>query len=173
MLRVLARLNLTLDSDTFNRLAQYAQGEGRARSAIARELLVQEDTGWEEDHVRPTPATAASEAAAGGYRQGGEMPRLPGFIPGNEDGVLVEVTGRTIGAQALMVPAPEPRRFNEIVVGVMGRAQEVSPLELSAAVFTANHYHLLAVVHEQQELSRLTLLHFVWTDSSLSPPQQR
>jgi hypothetical protein len=66
----------------------------------------------------------------------------------------VEVTGRTIGAQALMVPAPEPRRFNEIVVGVMGRAQEVSPLELSAAVFTANHYHLLAVVHEQQELSR-------------------
>jgi hypothetical protein len=37
----MARLNLTLDQDTFNRLAQYAQGEGRARSAIARELLVE------------------------------------------------------------------------------------------------------------------------------------
>lgn len=37
----MARLNLTLDNDTFNRLAQYAQGEGRARSAIARELLIE------------------------------------------------------------------------------------------------------------------------------------
>ncbi|MCP4661984.1 MAG: hypothetical protein GY856_41810 [bacterium] len=37
----MARLNLTLDNDTFNRLDQYAQGEGRARSAIARELLVE------------------------------------------------------------------------------------------------------------------------------------
>jgi predicted transcriptional regulator len=37
----MARLNVTLDNDTFNRLAQYAQGEGRARSAIARELLIE------------------------------------------------------------------------------------------------------------------------------------
>ncbi len=41
MLRVMARLNLTLDNDTFCRLDQYAQGEGRARSAIARELLTE------------------------------------------------------------------------------------------------------------------------------------
>ncbi len=82
------------------------------------------------------------------------MGRWPQFKPANEDGVLVEVTCRTIGAQALLVPAPEPRRFNEIVIGVMGRALEVSPLELCGAVFTANHFHLLAVVHEQQELSR-------------------
>ena len=82
------------------------------------------------------------------------MPRWPQFKPQNEDGVLVEVTGRTIGAQALLVPAPEPRRFNEIVVGVMGRALEVSPLELNGAVFLANHFHLLLTVHEQQELSR-------------------
>ncbi len=37
----MARLNLTLDNDTFDRLDQYAQGAGRARSAIARELLVE------------------------------------------------------------------------------------------------------------------------------------
>ncbi len=80
--------------------------------------------------------------------------RLPKKIPENDDGVPVEVTVRTIGAQALLVPAPEPRRFNEIVVGVLGRALEVSPLELCGAVFTANHYHLLAVVQEQQDLSR-------------------
>ncbi len=82
------------------------------------------------------------------------MGRLARFIPENKDGVLVEVTCRTIGARALLVPAPNPRRFNEIVVGVMGRALEVSPLELATCIFTANHYHLLAVVHEQQQLSR-------------------
>ncbi len=37
----MARLNLTLDSDTLDRLDRYAQGAGRARSAIARELLVE------------------------------------------------------------------------------------------------------------------------------------
>ena len=82
------------------------------------------------------------------------MARWPTFLPENDAGVLVEVTSRTIGAQALLVPAPDPRRFNEIVVGVMGRALEVSPLELCAAVFLANHFHLLAIVHEQQDLSR-------------------
>jgi len=82
------------------------------------------------------------------------MPRSPQFKPENEDGVLVELTGRTIGARSLFVPSPKPTRFNEVVVGVTGRALEVSPLELCGAVFLANHFHLLAVVHEQQELSR-------------------
>jgi hypothetical protein len=40
MIRVMARLNLTLDEDTLNRLEEYAQDAGKARSAIARELLV-------------------------------------------------------------------------------------------------------------------------------------
>ncbi|MCP3961968.1 MAG: hypothetical protein GY719_29350, partial [bacterium] len=82
------------------------------------------------------------------------MGRPPRFIPENQDGVLVEVTGRTIGARALLVPSPDPRRFNEVVVGVMGRALEVSPLELCSAVWTANHYHCLLVVRDQQQLSR-------------------
>ncbi len=47
------------------------------------------------------------------------MGRPARFIPENKDGVLVEVTSRVIGARALLVPSPEPRRFNEIVVGVM------------------------------------------------------
>ena len=80
--------------------------------------------------------------------------RWPQFKPENTTGVLVEVTGRTHGARSLLVPRPDPKRFNEIVVGVMGRALEVSPLELCGAVFMVNHYHILTVVHEQQELSR-------------------
>ncbi len=82
------------------------------------------------------------------------MGRAARFIPENTDGVLVEVTSRVIGARALLVPGPDPRRFNEVVVGVMGRALEVSPLELCSTVWTANHVHHLVIVHEQQQLSR-------------------
>ncbi len=71
------------------------------------------------------------------------MGRLARFIPENKDGVLVEVTGRTIGARALLVPAPDSRRFNEVVVGVMGRALEVSPLELCSAVWDESHAEYL------------------------------
>ncbi len=82
------------------------------------------------------------------------MGRPTRFIPENKDGVLVEVTCRTTGARALLVPAPNPHRFNEVVVGVLGRALEVSPLELCGVVVVANHAHLLALVHDQQQLSR-------------------
>jgi hypothetical protein len=82
------------------------------------------------------------------------MPRRPRFLPENDHGVLVEITCRTIGARALLTPGPNPRPFNEVVVGVLGRAMEVSPVELCGVVVAANHYHLLAVVHDQQQLSR-------------------
>jgi hypothetical protein len=82
------------------------------------------------------------------------MNTSPKFLPERTDGVLVEVTGRTIGARALLTPGPNPRTFNELVVGVMGRALEVSPLELCGCVWLSNHYHMLVVVREQQQLSR-------------------
>ncbi|MEM7357219.1 MAG: transposase, partial [Acidobacteriota bacterium] len=52
------------------------------------------------------------------------------------------------------VPSPDPRRFNEIVVGILGRALQVSPLELCSTVWTSNHVHSLVVVHDQKQLSR-------------------
>ncbi len=82
------------------------------------------------------------------------MPRNPRFIPENDDGVLVEITCRTIGARALLVPTRDPRPFNEMIGGVLGRALEVSPLELCGVVVVSNHAHALAVVREQQQLSR-------------------
>lgn len=36
----MTRVNLTLDDDTFNRLERHAKGTGKARSAVARELLI-------------------------------------------------------------------------------------------------------------------------------------
>ncbi len=82
------------------------------------------------------------------------MGRPARFIPENKNGVLVEVTSRVIGARAMLVPSPNPQRFNEIVIGVIGRALEVSPLELCSTVWLANHFHCLLVVHDQQQLSR-------------------
>ena len=88
------------------------------------------------------------------------MGRLERFIPENRAGVLVEVTGRTIGARALLSPGPNPRLFNESVVGVMGRALEVSPIEICGCVFMSNHYHALVVVRDQQQLTRF-MHHFL------------
>ncbi len=87
------------------------------------------------------------------------MGRPARYIPENNNGVLVEISSRCIGGRALLVPAPNPHKFNEIVAGVMGRALEVSPLDLCSAIVVSNHLHLLAVVHEQQALSRF-MAHF-------------
>ena len=83
------------------------------------------------------------------------MGRPARYIPENKNGVLVEVTCRAIGGRALLTPGPNPFKFNELVAGILGRALEISPrLDLCSAVFSANHYHLLCAVHEQQDLSR-------------------
>ncbi len=82
------------------------------------------------------------------------MGRPARYIPENKDGVLVEVSCRCIGGRALLTPGPNPFKLNEIVAGVMGRALEISPLDLCCAIVSGNHYHLLAVVNEQQQLTR-------------------
>jgi hypothetical protein len=59
----------------------------------------------------------------------------------------------------LLTPSPNPFKFNEIVVGVLGRALEVSPLELCSLVMLTNHFHGLAVVDDLRQLSRF-MQHF-------------
>jgi hypothetical protein len=81
------------------------------------------------------------------------MGRFPGFIPENNKGVLVDIGNRVIGAKALLTPSPNPFEFNEIVVGVLGRALEVSPLELCNLVMMGNHFHGAVVVREMRQLS--------------------
>jgi hypothetical protein len=97
------------------------------------------------------------------------MGRFPGFIPdcvspgcvssGKNQGVLVDIGNRVIGAKALLTPSPDPFKFNEIVVGVLGRSLEISPLELCNLVILANHFHGLAVVDDLRQLSRF-MQHF-------------
>jgi REP element-mobilizing transposase RayT len=77
------------------------------------------------------------------------MSRKLRFIP--DGGSLVEVTCRTIQGRLLMRPSPQ---LNEIILGVLGRAQRLYPLEIVGYVFTSNHYHLLLRVETAERLSQ-------------------
>jgi hypothetical protein len=70
------------------------------------------------------------------------------FIP--EGGALVEVTCRTVQGRLLLVPSPQ---LNDIILGVLGRAQRLYPVDIVAYVFASNHFHLLTRVDNAKELS--------------------
>lgn len=76
------------------------------------------------------------------------MGRKQRYLP--EGGALVEVTCRTIQGRLLLRPG---RELNETVVGVLSRAKERFPIELSGAVYLSNHCHLLAWAEETAALS--------------------
>ena len=84
------------------------------------------------------------------------MSRPLRFVPENRDGVLVEVSCRTLEAMPMLRPS---RRLNEIIVGVIGRALEVSPVGLCGLSCLSTHYHALLVVDDQQSLTRF-MAHF-------------
>jgi hypothetical protein len=57
-----------------------------------------------------------------------------------EGGCLFEVTCRTQQGRFLFRPSPE---FNEIALGVLGRAQRLYPLSICGVTLLSSHYHLL------------------------------
>jgi REP element-mobilizing transposase RayT len=71
------------------------------------------------------------------------------FIP--EGGALVEVTCRTIHSRFLLRPDPA---VNDIVVGVLGRAQQKYPIRICSYVFASNHFHLILDVDDALQLAR-------------------
>jgi len=84
------------------------------------------------------------------------MSGTPRFIPSSSTGALVEVTYRTIQGRFLLRPSPE---LNELVVGVLARAQSFCDAELIGIVVMSNHVHLLLWVENQWHLSTL-MQHF-------------
>ena len=76
------------------------------------------------------------------------MSRKLRHIP--QGGSLVEVTCRTIQGRLLMRPSP---LLNEIILGVLGRAQRLYPLEVVGYSCLSNHYHLLLWVETAERLS--------------------
>jgi hypothetical protein len=76
------------------------------------------------------------------------MARPLRFIPVDS---VVEVTCRTIQGRYLLKPSPG---FNDLVVGILGRALELCPtVRLHAFVFASNHFHMLLSVPNAQALA--------------------
>jgi REP element-mobilizing transposase RayT len=63
----------------------------------------------------------------------------------------VEVSNRTIQGRFLLRPSPG---LNEIIIGVMGRAQRLFALRIFAFQFLSDHYHLLAWAEDALQLAR-------------------
>jgi REP element-mobilizing transposase RayT len=76
------------------------------------------------------------------------MSRHLRFIP--DGGALVEVTCRTVQGRLLLVPSPQ---LNDIILGVLGRAQRLHPVEVVAYAFASNHFHALLQVDNAKQLS--------------------
>ena len=84
----------------------------------------------------------------------------------------MEITCRTVQARFLLTPSIA---LNEIILGVLGRAQRLYPVDICAYVFLSNHFHLLLKVHDAQQLAnfmgyfnsnlaREVARHTGWTD---------
>jgi hypothetical protein len=69
------------------------------------------------------------------------------FIP--NDGALVEVTTRTLHSRYLLRSSPE---LDEIIVGVLGRAQRLYGVRVCGYLFLSSHYHLLLDVDDARQL---------------------
>jgi hypothetical protein len=76
------------------------------------------------------------------------MARKLRYLP--EGGALVEVTNRTLHGRLLLRPSLE---LNDIVAGILGRAQRLYPVDLMAFVPLSNHYHLIVWAETAQRLA--------------------
>lgn len=77
------------------------------------------------------------------------MSRPLRFIP--DGGALVEVTCRTLHSRFLLRPG---RKLDEIIAGVLGRAQRLYKVRICGYMFASSHYHLLLDVDDARQLSR-------------------
>src|SRR5262249_51371648 len=83
------------------------------------------------------------------------MSRRIRYLPPDGSG-LVEVTCRTVQGRYLLTPSNE---LNEIILGALGRAQELYPVGICAFAFASNHVHLLLRVESTRQLA-LFMGHF-------------
>lgn len=75
------------------------------------------------------------------------MARPLRFLP---PGSLVEVTGRTVHGRFLLRPY---RAVNDLVIGVIGRAQKKYGMKIHAMVFLSSHWHGLLSPESPQQLA--------------------
>jgi hypothetical protein len=83
-----------------------------------------------------------------GGHTAGLLPPRKRLCACQEGGVLYEVTSRTVHSRFLLRPGP---LLNEIIVGALGRAQRLYPIEICG--FFSNHFHLIARARSARFLS--------------------
>ncbi len=76
------------------------------------------------------------------------MGRRLRWVP--EEGSLVDVTWGTVQGRHLFRPSPE---LNEVVLGVLGRAQRLYPIRICGLAVLSSHVHLLLDVDNARQLS--------------------
>jgi hypothetical protein len=76
------------------------------------------------------------------------MPRPLRFVP---DNALVEVTTRTLQGRLLLRPSPE---LNDLVLGIVGRAQAHYGMIIHAFVVTSTHAHFILSPSNAEQLAR-------------------
>ena len=77
----------------------------------------------------------------------GSMPRPLRFVP---KGAMVEITLRTVHGRFLLRPS---RALNDVVVGVIGRAQRKYEMRIHAIAVLSNHLHLALSPDSAQHLA--------------------
>ena len=75
------------------------------------------------------------------------MARQLRFVPPD---AVVEITTRTVHGRLLLRPSAE---VNDLVLGVIGRAQHLFGVEIHAFVVMSNHMHILASVRNAAQLA--------------------
>jgi len=78
------------------------------------------------------------------------MGRRLRYLPPEGSG-LVEVTCRTLQGRFLLTPNTE---LNEVILGALGRAQELYPVGICAFAFASNHFHLLLRVESTHRMAQ-------------------
>lgn len=68
-----------------------------------------------------------------------------------EKDTLVSITCRTVQGRFLFRPC---REVNDVLVGVLGRAQRLYPIRICAVSVLSNHLHLLLVADDPQQVAR-------------------
>jgi len=76
------------------------------------------------------------------------MPRPLRFVPAN---ALVEVTTRTLQGRLLLKPSPE---LTDIILGVIGKAQDIYKMSIHAFVVMSTHAHFLCSPSSADDLAR-------------------
>src|SRR5690349_18311184 len=78
----------------------------------------------------------------------GVMARKLRYIP--RPRTLVSITNRTVQGRYLLRPGPS---FNDLFLGMLGRAQRLHEMDVAAVSVLSNHFHMLLIVDDAQEVS--------------------